>query len=107
MQATTNFTVIIPARFQSSRLPGKPLIDLQGLPMIIRVANQAKKSNANDIIVATDDEKILQVCQQHNISAVMTAENHNSGTDRIAEVISKKICLTTTKLSSMCKAMSR
>ena len=90
MQATTNFTVIIPARFQSSRLPGKPLIDLQGLPMIIRVANQAKKSNANDIIVATDNEKILQVCQQHNISAVITAENHNSGTDRIAEVISKK-----------------
>lgn len=90
MKATTNFTVIIPARFQSSRLPGKPLIDLQGLPMIIRVANQAKKSNANKVIVATDHQKILQVCQNHNIDAVMTAENHNSGTDRIAEVIAKK-----------------
>lgn len=90
MKATTNFTVIIPARFQSSRLPGKPLIDLQGLPMIIRVANQAKKSNATAVIVATDNQKILQVCQSYNIDAVMTAESHSSGTDRIAEVISKK-----------------
>jgi 3-deoxy-manno-octulosonate cytidylyltransferase (CMP-KDO synthetase) len=80
------FKVVIPARYASTRLPGKPLLDIAGKPMVVRVAEQAKKSGANDIVIATDFEKIIQVAQQHDIKAVMTNIHHASGTDRIAEV---------------------
>jgi 3-deoxy-manno-octulosonate cytidylyltransferase (CMP-KDO synthetase) len=83
------FKVVIPARYASMRLPGKPLLDIAGKPMVIRVAEQAAKSGANEIVIATDFEKISQVAAQHDIKAVMTRIDHASGTDRIAEVAQK------------------
>jgi 3-deoxy-manno-octulosonate cytidylyltransferase (CMP-KDO synthetase) len=80
------FKVVIPARYASSRLPGKPLLDIAGKPMVVRVAEQAKKSGASDVVIATDFEKIMQVAKENHIEAVMTSVHHASGTDRIAEV---------------------
>lgn len=80
------FKVVIPARYASTRLPGKSLLDIAGKPMVVRVAEQAAKSGATEIVIATDFEKILQVAAAHNIKAVMTRIDHASGTDRIAEV---------------------
>ncbi len=80
------FTVIIPARFASQRLPGKPLADLGGKPMIAHVCGCAERSGASRVIVATDDARIQQACEKAGIEAQMTAANHVSGTDRIAEV---------------------
>ena len=80
------FIVIIPARLASTRLPGKPLADLGGKPMVVRVAEQAMKSGAARVVVATDHADIYTACAQHGIDAYMTHENHPSGTDRIAEV---------------------
>ena len=80
------FTVIIPARLASTRLPNKPLADLGGLPMVVRVAERAKLSGATRIIVATDHEEIAAACMVHGIEAVLTRADHPSGTDRIAEV---------------------
>ena len=83
------FKVVIPARYASVRLPGKPLLDIAGKPMVVRVAEQAAKSGASEIVIATDFEKILQVAQDYGIKAVMTRLDHASGTDRIAEVAQK------------------
>ena len=81
---------IIPARFASSRFPGKPLIDLKGKPMIQRVYEGAKKSKLiSDLIVATDDVRILQEVERFGGKAEMTLETHPSGTDRCAEVLSR------------------
>jgi 3-deoxy-manno-octulosonate cytidylyltransferase (CMP-KDO synthetase) len=80
------FKVVIPARYASTRLSGKPLLDIAGKPMVIRVAEQAVKSGASEVVIATDFEKIMQVAVAHNIIAVMTRVTHASGTDRIAEV---------------------
>lgn len=81
-----SFKVVIPARYASTRLPGKPLLDIAGKPMVIRVAEQANKSGASSVVIATDFEKIIQVAASHQIQAVMTRVDHVSGTDRIAEV---------------------
>ena len=81
-----SFTVIIPARLASTRLPNKPLADLKGKPMIVRVAERARLSGAARIIVATDHDSILAACAQHGIEACLTRADHPSGTDRIAEV---------------------
>ncbi|WP_237057872.1 3-deoxy-manno-octulosonate cytidylyltransferase [Microbulbifer sediminum] len=79
--------VVIPARYSSSRLPGKPLIDIAGTPMIVRVFQQVVKASiADSIVVATDDERIMEVLEAHGISGVMTDREHESGTDRISEV---------------------
>ena len=83
------FKVVIPARYASSRLPGKPLLDIAGKPMVVRVAEQAAKSGASEIVIATDFEKIMKTAAEHNIKVVMTNINHASGTDRIAEVAAK------------------
>lgn len=80
------FTVIIPARLASTRLPNKPLADLGGKPMIVRVAERARASGAARIVVATDHPDILAACAAHGIDARMTRSDHPSGTDRIAEV---------------------
>jgi 3-deoxy-manno-octulosonate cytidylyltransferase (CMP-KDO synthetase) len=80
------FTVIIPARLSSTRLPNKPLADLGGKPMVVRVAERARESGAARIIVATDHPDILAACAAHGIEACMTRADHPSGTDRIAEV---------------------
>ena len=84
-----NFKVVIPARYASSRLPGKPLLDIAGKPMVIRVAEQALKSGASEIVIATDFEKIRQTAENYGINAVITRIDHASGTDRIAEVADK------------------
>ena len=80
------FKVVIPARFASTRLPGKPLLDIGGKPMVIRVAEQAAQSGAQQIIIATDHQPIVSAAQQHGHQACMTRADHVSGTDRIAEV---------------------
>ena len=84
-----SFYIIIPARLASTRLPNKPLADIGGKPMIVRVAEQAVKSGAADIIVATDDNAIVDACAAHQVKAVLTRKDHVSGTDRIAEVASR------------------
>jgi len=81
-----SFVVIIPARLASTRLPNKPLADLGGKPMIVRVAERAQQSGASRIIVATDHADIAAACAAHGIEACMTRADHPSGTDRIAEV---------------------
>ncbi|UTH72773.1 3-deoxy-manno-octulosonate cytidylyltransferase [Chromobacterium sp. IIBBL 290-4] len=82
----SGFIVVIPARMASSRLPGKPLADIAGKPMVVRVAERAAQSRAGRVIVATDHADILAACQAHGVDAVMTREDHASGTDRLAEV---------------------
>jgi 3-deoxy-manno-octulosonate cytidylyltransferase (CMP-KDO synthetase) len=80
------FSVIIPARLASTRLPNKPLADLGGKPMVVRVAERARESGAARIAVATDHPDILAACAAHGVEAFMTRADHPSGTDRIAEV---------------------
>ncbi|RJG01829.1 3-deoxy-manno-octulosonate cytidylyltransferase [Noviherbaspirillum sedimenti] len=81
-----SFTVIIPARLASTRLPNKPLADLGGKPMVVRVAERAARSGAAQVVVATDHADIVAACRQHGIAVQMTRADHPSGTDRIAEV---------------------
>ena len=80
-----SFTVLIPARMASSRLPDKPLADLGGLPMVVRVAHRANESSASRVVVATDDARVLAACQSHSVEAIMTRTDHLSGSDRLAE----------------------
>lgn len=81
-----SFTVVIPARYASSRLPGKPLVDIAGKPMIRHVWERAGESRAARVVVATDDERIRQACEDFGAEVVMTSPNHASGTDRLDEV---------------------
>ncbi|TBU93351.1 3-deoxy-manno-octulosonate cytidylyltransferase [Phytopseudomonas dryadis] len=80
------FTVVIPARFASSRLPGKPLQAIAGKPMIRHVWEQACKSSAQQVVVATDDARIVDACRAFGAEVQLTRADHNSGTDRLAEV---------------------
>jgi 3-deoxy-manno-octulosonate cytidylyltransferase (CMP-KDO synthetase) len=80
-----SFTVLIPARYASSRFPGKPLADLGGKPMVVRVCERAAQSGAAAVHVATDDERIAAAVKKSGHSAVMTRFDHPSGTDRLAE----------------------
>lgn len=82
----TDFIVVIPARFQSVRLPGKPLLDIAGLPMVLHVVERARASAASAVYVATDDARIAEVCHQAGVQVCMTSANHSTGTDRIEEV---------------------
>lgn len=83
--------IVIPARFASSRLPGKPLLEIHGRPMILRVVDQAKKVQGfDDLCVATDDERIAAVCRAEGIDVVITSADHPSGTDRLSEVARTK-----------------
>ena len=84
-----SFKVVIPARYASTRLPAKPLLDINGLPMVVRVAQQAAKSGAGEIVIATDHDEILQAVEAHGFKAIMTRQDHASGTDRIGEVALK------------------
>ena len=79
------FTVLIPARLASSRLPDKPLADIAGLPMVVRVAQAAGRSAAAQVVVAADSPTIVAACQAHGIAAVLTRSDHPSGSDRLAE----------------------
>lgn len=84
-----SFTAIIPARFASSRLPGKALADIGGKPMVVRVAERARESGAREVYVATDHGDIAAAVQRHGHHAVMTRSDHATGTDRIAEVVER------------------
>ena len=79
------FTVLIPARLASSRLPDKPLADIAGLPMVVRVAQAAARSAANRVVVAADSPQIVSACQAHGTQAILTRADHPSGSDRLAE----------------------
>src|SRR3989338_7429527 len=80
------FKVVIPARFASPRLPGKPLLDLGGKPMVVRVAERARESGAEEVWVATDHAGVAEAAKTNGFDVCMTREDHVSGTDRIAEV---------------------
>jgi 3-deoxy-manno-octulosonate cytidylyltransferase (CMP-KDO synthetase) len=80
------FRIVIPSRYASTRLPGKPLADIAGKPMVVRVAEAAGRSKASGVWVATDDERIAAAVRPHGFEVVMTRADHVSGTDRIAEV---------------------
>jgi 3-deoxy-manno-octulosonate cytidylyltransferase (CMP-KDO synthetase) len=81
------FHVVIPARFSSTRLPGKPMLLIGGKPMVVRVAEQAAQSGAQQIWIATDHQPIMAAIHEHGFKACMTKADHPSGTDRIAEVV--------------------
>lgn len=80
-----SYTILIPARLSSTRLPNKPLALLGGVPMVVRVAERAAQSRAARIVVATDSDEVLAACQAHGVEAVRTRADHPSGTDRLAE----------------------
>jgi 3-deoxy-manno-octulosonate cytidylyltransferase (CMP-KDO synthetase) len=82
---SAQFTVLIPARYASTRLPGKPLLDIAGKPMVVRVAERARASGAARVVVATDDERIRAAVADHGIDVLMTRSSHPTGTDRLAE----------------------
>jgi 3-deoxy-manno-octulosonate cytidylyltransferase (CMP-KDO synthetase) len=83
------YTVVIPARYASSRLPGKPLQDIAGKPMIRHVWEQACRSGAQRVVVATDNRQILEECERFGAEVLLTRVEHSSGTDRLAEVAEK------------------
>src|SRR3990170_2501592 len=82
-----NFKVVIPARFASTRLPGKPLADIGGKPMVVRVVELALASGAQEVWVATDHQEVAEVVKARGYNALLTSPEHASGTDRIAEVV--------------------
>ena len=82
------FTAIVPARYASTRLPGKPLLDIAGKPMVVRVAERARESGAERVVIATDDPRIEAASKAHGVDVVMTRADHLTGTDRLAEASS-------------------
>lgn len=85
-----NFKVVIPARYASTRLPAKPLLDLGGQPMVVRVAERAVLSGAEEVWVATDHADVQAAATAHGLSVVLTRADHPSGTDRLAEVVEQR-----------------
>ena len=88
--AAGNFKIVVPARYASTRLPAKPLLDLGGKPMVVRVAERAALSGADEVWVATDHPDVLATVEQHGLQAMLTREDHPSGTDRLAEVVESR-----------------
>src|SRR5262245_18082687 len=88
-----DFTVVIPARYASTRLPAKPLADIGGVPMVVRVAQQARKSGSRSVIVATDDQRVHDATASYStiasIAVEMTKTTHRSGSDRVMEVVDR------------------
>ena len=89
MSESVPFSIVIPARYASSRLPGKPLVDIKGKPLIQHVFETASKTQAKNIVIATDNDEIAKCAEAFGASVVMTSVTHQSGTDRIAEVVEK------------------
>ena len=87
---TPAFKVVIPARYASTRLPAKPLLDLGGRPMVVRVAERARLSGAEEIWVATDHPEVRAAAEAHEVAALMTRSDHPTGTDRLAEVVQQR-----------------
>lgn len=85
----TPFVVLIPARLASTRLPDKPLADLAGLPMVVRVAQRARLSGASRVVVAADSPRIVDACRAHGVDALLTRDDHPSGSDRLAEACTR------------------
>lgn len=83
---SVTFTVVIPARLRSTRLPGKPLLPIAGKPMVQHVWEQARKSSASRVVIATDDPGIVDACRAFGAEVLLTRDDHESGTDRLAEV---------------------
>lgn len=81
------FVALIPARLGSTRLPNKPLADLEGLPMVVRVAQRAQASGAQRVVVATDSDEIVRACQSHGVETILTLDSHPTGTDRLSEAV--------------------
>jgi 3-deoxy-manno-octulosonate cytidylyltransferase (CMP-KDO synthetase) len=79
------FSILIPARLASTRLPGKPLADIGGLPMVVRVARRAAEAGAERVVVAGDHPSIVEACGAHGVQALLTRSDHASGSDRLAE----------------------
>lgn len=84
-----DFKAVIPARYASTRLPGKPLLPIAGEPMIVHVCRRALEAGADEIVVATDDDRIVEAIIGLPVRAVLTSDHHNSGTERIAEVVER------------------
>ena len=84
------FKIVIPARYASTRLPGKPLLDLGGKPMVVRVAERARQAGAEEVWVATDHPEVRAAVEAHEVAAVMTRGDHPTGTDRLAEVVAQR-----------------
>jgi 3-deoxy-manno-octulosonate cytidylyltransferase (CMP-KDO synthetase) len=89
MPGLLRFTVLIPARYASTRLPGKALADIGGKPMVVRVAERARASGAGAVWIATDDERIRAAAQANGCDALLTRADHASGTDRLAEAVAQ------------------
>ena len=87
-----DFRVIIPARYDSKRLPGKPLLDIAGKPMVQHVYERAMETGASHVVVATDDSRIAKVVEGFGADVIMTAKEHSSGTDRLAEAVQQLGC---------------
>lgn len=88
MSLEPSFVVAIPARFGAQRLPGKPLLPIAGVPMIVHVARRALQAGASEVLVATDDQRIIDALSETDVNVVLTRSDHASGTDRLAEVAS-------------------
>ena len=86
----TNFVVVIPARYASQRLPGKPLRAIAGKPMLQHVYERARESRASEVIIATDDQRIVAAAKSFGAKCILTSADHQSGTDRLAEVARKE-----------------
>ena len=82
-----SYSIVIPARYASTRLPGKPLLDIAGKPMLQHTWERARSSSASRVVIATDDERILSAAQGFGAEVVMTSSSHESGSDRICEVV--------------------
>ena len=88
--AAAGFGVVIPARYAATRLPGKPLLEIAGKPMLLHVCDNARESGASFVLVATDDERIERVAKDAGVDVMLTAAQHRSGTDRLAEVVQRR-----------------
>ena len=88
----SGFIVVIPARFASVRLPGKPLREIAGKPMLQHVYQRARESSATEVIIATDDERIATASKRFGADVCLTSAEHRSGTERIAEVVRSRRC---------------
>ena len=84
-----DFIVIVPARLASTRLPRKPLVDIGGIPMVVRVARQALESGARKVVVAADSREIVDVCRNYSVECILTSVQHTTGTDRLAEAVTQ------------------
>lgn len=89
-QVQSGFGVVIPARYAATRLPGKPLLEIAGKPMVLHVCDNARESGASFVLVATDDERIERVVRDAGVDVMLTAAHHRSGTDRLAEVVQRR-----------------